>query len=121
MAAAASASVLRRIAVPRRTVDRLCSLMSVRAMLIIPSFLCFALLSSVFVCERATGLSVLVGLLVQPKLLRSQPASQSPPEPTSLRASARSSAQPANAHGQSRHTAAAHRRTPPPGGLALHP
>src|SRR6266699_3242650 len=40
MATAASASVLRRRAVPRRSVDRLCSLMSVRAMLIIPSFLC---------------------------------------------------------------------------------
>src|SRR5438270_4429230 len=114
MATAASASVLRRTAVPRRSVDWLWSLVSVRAMLIIPSFLCSALLSSVFVCERATGLSVLVGLLVLPPLHRSQPASQSPPEPTSLRARARSSAQPGDVHRQSRHTAAAHRRAPPP-------
>src|SRR6266567_4130681 len=40
MATATRASALRRTAVPRRSVDRLCSLMSVRTMLIIPSFLC---------------------------------------------------------------------------------
>src|SRR6266699_859472 len=73
MATAASASVLRRRAVPRRSVDRLCSLMSVRAMLIIPSFLCSTfrltassvskllacpLWSACSCCNRCSGLSL---------------------------------------------------------------
>src|SRR5437763_10681507 len=121
MATAASASVLRRRAVPRRSVDRLCSLMSVRAMLIIPSFLCFALLSSMFVCEQATGLSALVGLLVLQPLLRSQPASQSLPEPTSLRARALPSAQPADVRRQSLQTGVAYQHDLPPGESVPHP
>src|SRR5579884_3120133 len=121
MAIAASANVLRRTAIHRRSVERLCSRMSVRAMLIVPSFLCSALRSPVFLAERTIGLSVLVGLLALPPLLRPQSPWQNPPAPTSLPASARFSAQPANVRGQSRHMAAAHGRVPPAAGPVPHP
>src|SRR6266702_3311734 len=121
MATAASASVLRRRAVPGSSVDRLSSLVSVRAMLIIPSFRCSTPRSPAFVRELSTCLSALVGLLVLQPLLRSQPASQSPPEPTSLRASAQLLAQPGDAHRPPRHTARTHRRALLPGGPVLHP
>ena len=67
------------------------------------------------------GSPSLVSLPVPNPLVRLQPASQSPPGPTSLHVNAHPLVRPADVYGQSMHMAGVHRRALPSGGPAPSP